>query len=207
MVPNPTKTLLFDLGKVLIPFDFSIAYREMEARTGLETAEIRARLAATNLFRAFESGQVESYAFAAEVMRVLGFECGHDEFGRIWNSIFLPELLIPEAALLDLSKRHRMIIVSNTNQLHFEMLENSYPIFQYFYGYILSYRVGAMKPDPAFYDAALKMAGCPPEECIFIDDLPENVAGAQRAGFDGILFTGFPQLARDLAKRGIALAE
>ncbi len=150
---------------------------------------------------------MEPEAFAAEVMRVLGFECGLTEFGRIWNSIFLPETLVPERVIRDLQSRYRLIIVSNTNQLHFEMLRTSYPIFEHFFGYILSYQVRAMKPDPAFYAAALSMAGCLPEECVFIDDLPENVEGAKAAGFDGIVFESFPQLARELALRGIFLAE
>src|ERR1700722_9002649 len=118
MPPNSPKALLFDLGRVLIPFEFNRAYRAMEALTGLETAEIRGKLAATTLFRQFETGLMEPEAFAAEVMRILGFECGLTEFGRIWNSIFLPETLVPEAAIRDLQSRYRLIIVSNTNQLH-----------------------------------------------------------------------------------------
>src|ERR1700722_4181742 len=96
MSQNSPKALLFDLGRVLIPFEFSRAYRAMEELTGLETAEIRRRLAATTLFRQFETGLMEQEAFAAEVMRVLDFKCGLAEFGGIWNSIFLPETLIPE---------------------------------------------------------------------------------------------------------------
>jgi putative hydrolase of the HAD superfamily len=183
------------------------AYRAIEERTGLEPAEIRARLAATSLFRDFETGNMETEEFAAEVMRVIGFECGLPEFDRIWNSIFLPETLIPESAIRELESRYRLIIVSNTNRLHFEMLKRTYTIFRYFFGYILSYQVKAMKPDPAFYAAALEMAECTPEECVFIDDLPENVAGAKLAGFDGILFESFPQLSEELKSREIFLTE
>jgi putative hydrolase of the HAD superfamily len=207
MAQNLPKALLFDLGRVLVPFEFNRAYRAMEALTGLDSSEIRRRLAATSLFREFETGLMEPEAFAREVMRVLGFECGLGEFSGIWNSIFLPETLVPEAVIRDLQSRYRLIIVSNTNQLHFEMLRNTYVIFEYFYGYILSYQVRAMKPDPAFYAAALDMAGCLPHECIFIDDLPENVDGAKVAGFDGIVFQSFPQLAEELKSRGVLLAQ
>jgi glucose-1-phosphatase len=207
MAQHSPKALLFDLGKVLIPFEFNRAYRAMEVLSGLETTEIRSRLAATDLFRRFETGQMGTGEFAAEVMRVLGCECELTEFSRIWNSIFLPETLVPESAIRDLRSRYRLIIVSNTNQLHFEMLESSYPIFRHFFGYILSYQVRAMKPDPAFYAAALRMAGCLPHECVFIDDLPENVEGAKLAGFDGIVFESFPQLSEEFKLRGIRLTE
>ncbi len=83
------------------------------------------------------------------------------------------------------------------------MLESAYPIFRHFFGFILSYRVKAMKPDPAFYSAALEMAECLPHECVFIDDLPENVEGAKRAGFDGIVFESFPQLTEEFRRRGL----
>jgi FMN phosphatase YigB (HAD superfamily) len=207
MPQKPPKALLFDLGRVLIPFEFNRAYREMEALTGLGTAEIRSRLAATQLFREFETGLMEPEEFSRRVMATLEFRCNAAEFGRIWNSIFLKETLVPEAVIEDLKARYRLIIVSNTNQLHFEMLKNNYPIFQHFFGYILSYQVRAMKPEPAFYQAALKMADCLPQECVFIDDLPENVAGAEAAGFDGIMFENFAQLAEELKRRGIVLAQ
>jgi putative hydrolase of the HAD superfamily len=201
------KALLFDLGKVLVAFDFVRAYREMSALTGLPVEEIRARLAKSDLFRRYETGLIASNDFAQEVMRLIGFRCELAAFSEIWSSIFLPGTLIPERAIQKLRERFRLIVVSNTNELHFEMLKETYPIFQHFDGFILSYQVRAMKPDPAFYAAALGMAGCSPEECVFIDDLPENVAGAKLAGFDGIVFESYAQFTGELGRRGIVLAE
>jgi putative hydrolase of the HAD superfamily len=203
MTQHPPKALLFDLGRVLIPFEFNRAYRAMETLTGMETRQIRESLASTNLFRAFETGLMGTEEFAAAVMGVLGFRCDLPEFSQIWNSIFLPETLIPESTIRDLASRYRLIVVSNTNQLHFEMLESTYPIFQHFFGFILSYQVKAMKPDPAFYAAALEMAECLPGECVFIDDLPENVEGAKKAGFEGIVFESFAQLSEEFRRRGL----
>jgi putative hydrolase of the HAD superfamily len=201
------KTLLFDLGKVLVPFDFARAYAAMSGLTGLPPQEIRGRLAASNLFRLYETGLMESADFAEEVMRLIGLQCDFAVFSEIWTSIFLPETLIPASAMCKLRERFRLIVVSNTNELHFEMLKKTYPIFRHFDGFILSYQIRAMKPDPAFYRAALEMAQCSPEECVFIDDLPENVAGAELAGFDGIVFESFAQLTGELGRRGILLAE
>lgn len=200
------KALLFDLGKVLIPFDFKHAYEAMHTLTGLDSGEIRSRLLATNLFRDFETGYMEAGDFAAEVMRLIGFRCDLPVFGQIWNSIFEPETLIPEGWIENLKPHYRLVVVSNTNILHFEMLRQTYPIFRHFHGYVLSYEIRAMKPDAHFYAAALAMAGCAPEECIFIDDLRENVAGANLAGFDGICFESFAQLSKEFMCRGISWA-
>jgi glucose-1-phosphatase len=207
MPKNVPKALLFDLGKVLIPFDFTRAYAAMQSLTGLPVEEIRARLLGTTLYRQFETGRIEPVDFAAQVMNLIGFRCELPVFSEIWSSIFLPETLIPDEVIQRLQPEYRLIIVSNTNQLHFEMLRQTYPILRHFYGCILSYEVGVMKPDPAFYAAALSMAGCTPADCVFIDDLSENVEGARSAGFDGILFQSFPQLSEELKQRGVRLAQ
>ena len=199
------KALLFDLGKVLVPFDFLHAYEGMRALTGLEVIEIRSRLISTTLFRDFETGLMAPEPFVAEVMRVLGFQCDLPTFTRIWNSIFSRETLIPESFVESLSTSYRLLIVSNTNSLHFEMLHREYPIFRHFHDYVLSYRVRAMKPAPAFYEAALSMAGCSPGECVFVDDLEDNVEGAKLAGFDAIHFHSFAQLVKEFELREIPL--
>ena len=54
--------------------------------------------------------------------------------------------------------------------------------------YILSYEVGYMKPHPEIYIEALKKARARAEECVFLDDLPENIEGAQRLGMNSILY-------------------
>jgi len=204
MHPPAPKALLFDLGKVLVPFDFMHAYEAMNTLSGLQVSEIRSRLAATTLFRDFETGLIEPEPFAAEVMRLVGFECDLPTFAGIWTSIFSKETLIPESAIAGLRKHYRLLIVSNTNVLHFEMLWREYPIFRHFDDFVLSYKVHAMKPAPAFYEAALQMARCAPSECVFIDDLLENVEAARKAGFDGIHFQSYVQLTEEFRLRGIA---
>jgi FMN phosphatase YigB (HAD superfamily) len=195
--------VLFDLGKVLIPFDFAHAYGRMAKRCGLTVETVRTRLGATRLFRDFESGVMESKIFAHAVGRELGFRGNYDEFCEIWTSIFLPEPLLPESLVTELRKRYRTLIVSNTNEIHFEMLLRTYPILKHFDGYVLSYLVNAMKPAAAFYQAAIASAGCAPERCLFIDDLAENVDGARAAGMDGIHFLGRIELEEELMARGL----
>ena len=55
--------------------------------------------------------------------------------------------------------------------------------------YVLSYEVGVMKPHARIYDEALKKAGVEAEECVFIDDIEENIQAAQKLGIKGILMT------------------
>jgi glucose-1-phosphatase len=197
--------ILFDLGKVLIPFDFSLAYNRMADRCGVLPEKVRFDLAATDLFQTFESGRIESREFADGVGQLLSFPGNFEEFCAIWTAIFLPDPLLPDSLITGLRKNHRTLIVSNTNAIHFDMLRKTYSILDHFDDYVLSFQVHAMKPAAEFYEAAVRAAGCPVERCLFIDDLIENVDGAREAGMDAIHFHSRSQLESELASRGLAL--
>jgi len=54
----------------------------------------------------------------------------------------------------------------------------------------ISAEIGVMKPDAAAYQAILVMMQMEAHTCVFIDDVPANVAAAQAVGLHGILFEG-----------------
>jgi len=197
------KTVIFDLGKVLIPFDFTRGYRGLEKLCGIPAAEIPRRLASTDLVHRFESGLVEPEDFVAELSRVLDLHISYDQFCEIWSSIFLPDPLIPESLLAGIRQRFRLLLLSNTNAIHFEMLERTYPLLGQFDDKVLSYRVRAMKPSPAIYREAIARAACRPEECFYTDDIADYVAAAKREGMDAVQFESRAQIERELLARGI----
>ena len=153
--------------------------------------------------RRFESGAIESHEFVRELSGHLNFEISYDEFCEIWNSIFLPATLIPESMLEGIARNYRMVLLSNTNAIHFEMLRESYPMLRHFHAFVLSHEVGAMKPQPLIYERVIEVAGCAPEECFFTDDMPEFVAGARAHGIDAVLFESAEQIERELRSRGV----
>ena len=197
------KAILFDLGKVIIPFDFNRGYRAMQQICGHEPADIRARIAATDLVERFECGHVEPRAFVAQLRDVIGLDVSYDGFCEIWSSIFLPDPLIPESLLAGLKMHYPLLLVSNTNPIHFGMIRETYPLLRHFDEFILSYEVKAMKPSPEIYRAAVERAGCQPGECFFTDDIPAYVEGARRHGIDAVQFQSAEQIERELRARGI----
>ncbi len=197
------KTVIFDLGKVLIPFDFTRGYRALESHCGHAAAEIPKRIAATGLVTDFESGLIEPKDFVAELTRLLELRVTYDQFCDIWSSIFLPDPLVPESLLAAISQRYRMLVLSNTNAIHFDMVRRNYPWLRHFDDLILSYEVKAMKPSPAIYRAAIERAQCEPGECFFTDDIADYVEGARREGIDAVQFQDCAQLERDLEARGV----
>ena len=115
------KAILFDLGRVLIHFDFRRGYRALEGLCPYAAEEIPRRLAGTGLVERFETGLVEPRDFVDQICQTLDMKVDYDQFRVIWSSIFT-EVLIPESMLEGLKRRYRLVLVSNTNALHFEMI-------------------------------------------------------------------------------------
>ncbi len=199
------KTLIFDLGRVLVYFDFARAYRALEPFCPCPALDMPKRLLSTDLVQRFETGRLAPRDFHAGFSQLIGLDLDYDRFCPIWTSIFTHELL-PESLLEDLSNRYRLVLLSNTNPIHFEMIRGAYPHLKHFHDLVLSYEVGALKPEEAIYRAAIERAGCKPEECFYTDDIPEFVEGGRLAGMDAVQFESRQQLERELRARGIILA-
>ena len=196
------KAIILDLGKVVVYFDFKRGYRALEGLSPYPAADIPKRIATTDLVERFETGLVEPREFVTQLSRLLRIDIDYEHFCRIWSCIF-SETLIPEDMLEGLAARYRLLLLSNTNAIHFEMIRANYPILRHFHDLILSYEVKAMKPQPEIYRAAVERAGCRPEECFYTDDIAAYVEGARRMGIDSVQFESAAQLQDALRQRGI----
>jgi FMN phosphatase YigB (HAD superfamily) len=196
------KAIIFDLGKVLIYFDFKRGYQALEGLCPYAAPEIPKRLAGTGLVERFETGLVEPRQFFTELSNILGLNLQYDQFCQIWSSIFT-ETLLPESMLEGLAARYRLVLLSNTNAIHFEMVREAYPLLRHFHELVLSYEVKAMKPDPRIFQEAVARAGCRPEECFYTDDIAAYVEGARKLGIDAVQFESAEQIERELAARRI----
>ena len=196
------RAIFFDLGKVLVHFDFQLGYRALEGRCPHPAAEIPRRLAATGLVERFETGLIEPRDFVARISEVLDLELDYDEFCRIWSCIFR-HTLVPESMLAGLAKRYKLVMVSNTNAIHFDSIRANYNLVRHFDALILSHEVKAMKPRPEIFEAALAAADCKPEECFYTDDIPQYVEAARKLGIDGVVFQSVEQLQSAMVERGI----
>jgi glucose-1-phosphatase len=175
----------------------------MEKHCDYPAAELPRRIGSTDLVQRFETGLVEPEDFVRQLCQILDLHVTFEEFCRIWSSIFLPDPLIPESLLAGLRRNYRLLLLSNTNAIHFGMIRENYPLLRQFHEFILSYEVRAMKPARAIYQAAIARAGCRPEECFFTDDIPAYVEAARREGIDAIQFHSREQIEGELRARGI----
>ncbi len=141
--------------------------------------------------------------FALALGREIGLDVSYEDFRAIWNSIFLPETLIPEGLLAGLAAGYRLVLLSNTNVIHFEAVRERYPLLRHFHAFVVSYEAGVMKLAPAIYRRAVQEAGCLASECFFTDDIAAFVEAAKGEGIDAVLFRSAAQTEEDLRSRGV----
>ena len=181
--------VVFDLGKVLLDFDYSIAGRRIAAQTKLSDSAVQMFLDQSPLLHRFETGLMTQREFFDEVRRQTGFHGGFEEFSGFFADIFweIPPMIELHAAL-----RRQGIptyLFSNTNDLAMVHIHRNFPFFANFDGYILSYEVKAMKPDTKIYEALERMTGQRTSDILYLDDRPENVAAGAARGWQVILHT------------------
>ncbi len=200
---NPEiRAVIFDFGGVISTFDVAIFFRRILGRTGKTVEELGKIVSRSGLPRLYESGQITSRRFYEGIAGLCGLEITEEEFVSAFVSIFTP--VEPTIRLIrGLSRSYRLGLLSNTNEWHFEHHIRGVVIFPLFDAVSLSYRVKSMKPEEGIYRDLLAKIGLPPEECVFVDDLEENVEGAREVNMHAIRYTGHDGLVVSLAELGV----
>src|ERR1022692_809347 len=181
------RAVVFDLGKVLVDFDYSIAARRIAARGNMTIGEIAQYINQSPLFAQYESGHVITEQFFDEVRKVTGFRGDLAEFSDCFADIFVAiEPMVQLQAALR-RKGLAAYVFSNTNELAAEHVKRNFPFYANFDGYILSYEHGVMKPDAKLYAVVESVSGRQSAELLYLDDRPENVAAGAARGWQVIL--------------------
>jgi HAD superfamily hydrolase (TIGR01509 family) len=200
--------VLFDLGNVLVRFDWDVVLRRLTPYLSPKFARLLRtdREAFKKLFHepgvALESGRIGFDKFHRIMSDCLAIKIEKEEFYRIWCDIFQPD---DDMAILgkELSKRYGTWLVSNTSEAHYQWIINKFPQILFFRGAALSYELGVMKPSEEYYSRLIQKFGIDPFRAVFIDDIQENVDGAINAGIAGIVFHDKQQLMIELEKLGV----
>ena len=183
--PLPPQAVLFDIGNVLLKFDFNRAATGMAEHSALGAPEIRAILDGWQ--HRHETGAVSSEEFSEAVRREIGFSAPEAVFRQHFSDIFTPNQAMWDFAH-QLFGKVPVFLFSNISFWHESWVFEQYPDFARFDGGFYSWRLGAMKPDAAFYRAALDTLPYAPERIAYMDDMPLNVAGGMQAGFHSVQY-------------------
>jgi putative hydrolase of the HAD superfamily len=197
------KTIVLDFGNVVAFFDHRLTTNRLAPYAGVSADELHALLFTGEMARDYERGQISTIDFSRWVRDVTRLTCSDEFFERAWADVFWPNDDVINR-LPALKNTRRLLLASNTNELHTRQFTRQFErALAHFDRLIFSHEIRARKPESVFYKRCEQFAGCQPEECLFIDDLPANVSGAHACGWNAVVFRGMPDLQIRLAELGI----
>lgn len=195
--------IVFDLGQVLVPFDYKYFVEKVDKhKPGIGERFLKLYRENYSVHRDFEKGKVSEKDFIAQMLNYLDHCVDAETFCRYWSDIFSTnDDLI--ALLPELKKNYKLYLLSNTNSIHKKYGYQHYEFLKIFDKIFLSHEVGFVKPEKEIYQAVEKSSGLPSEEHIFIDDIEEYVNAAKNLGWDGIQYINNQDLINNFKLRGI----
>ncbi len=204
--------LIFDFGNVVAHFDYALACDRLARRHGLTGPALLRRLREAGLnplVGRYESGRISAEDFGEALCDLAGLgELPHEEFAAAWADIFWPNEPVHRLIPFLKERGYTLILGSNTNDLHAAHFRRQFAeTLAHFDRLVLSYEVGHIKPAAAFFLACAEAADAPPEDCLFIDDVPENVEGARKAGLSALLYQNYSALLDDLRREGVEIPD
>ena len=195
--------IVFDLGNVLIPFDYTLAIDKLNRiERGLGNRFIDFYKLNYLFHRDFERGKISESGFVKRMLEIIDHKIDAETFKKYYADIFsLNEDVI--SLLPELKKNYKLLLLSNTDSIHQKYGWQKYEFLKNFDCLILSHEVGAVKPEERIYRKAERASGFPSEEHFYIDDIQEYVDAAKGIGWDAVLFENYEKLKNDLRERKI----
>jgi putative hydrolase of the HAD superfamily len=199
--------ILFDLGKVLIDFNFETGVHALHSACSISRERLEEVLWDETCIRRYERGEISTAEFHNYLCESADLKMAMPEFCRTWSSVFLPDLIVSEDLLRALKRRYPLILVSNTNEAHIEFIRSRYGVLDYFDHCVLSYQVGSLKPDRKIFERAIAASGCSPDSLFFTDDRAENIETARELGIHAHQFISESRLIQALRDVGVEVAD
>ena len=200
-------TLLLDLGNVLLYFSHDRMFEQVGTLCNWSKSDVRDLFTEHRIITEFECGRMSQADVHRLFESVTGCQVDRRRLMRAISNIFTPNE--PLLRILDPLKAAglRLVLLSNTNAAHYRFIQKQFDLLPKFDELVLSYKVGAMKPDPPIYEAALKAIQCEPHECFYTDDIVENVDRARGFGLQAEVFIDTQTFLAQLQKRNILLRD
>ncbi len=184
------KTVIFDLGGVLFDIDYRYtqqAFMKLGAKTDFHTLYSQQKQA--GIFDEFEKGNISPAQFRDGLKKWLPDSITDEQIDNAWNALLIGFPLDKVELLSSLKKKYNLFLLSNTNEIHLplvlNMIDDAHAPGQLGKLFIKEYyscRMGLRKPEKLIYERVLNENNLDPSTTLFIDDIPQNLEGAQLAG-------------------------
>jgi FMN phosphatase YigB (HAD superfamily) len=196
--------VIFDLGNVLAFHDNAKLFAVLAEEFHTTPEKMRERLEGSDIWQRANKGHLPGDALRRALCERLGVEVPRENFERAWSCHF--SINDPMVQWVDsLAGRVRLVLLSNTHDLHVSHLRPRLPVLEKFDALVLSCELGLMKPDAEIYRRAIEAARAPAQRAVFFDDVEAYVLAARSAGLHAHVFHSAQEAQRQLAELGLPL--
>jgi len=199
------KTIFCDLGNVIVFFDNHKIAEGLAKFSNKDESYIYKFFLESIARKGFDKGNISPTQFFMDFKNNLNLKIDFNRFKKIWCSCFLGLNKDMEKLLKKLKKNYKLVLLSNTDTIHFPYIRNKYKILNIFDDFILSYEVGYTKPNPMIYLHVLWKAKTFPNNILYIDDIYNYVKAARFFGIKSIQYTTFEKLETDLKQMNLKI--
>ncbi|MEE2614299.1 MAG: HAD-IA family hydrolase [Verrucomicrobiota bacterium] len=186
MNPKIPEVVVFDLGKVLLDFDYDIAIRRFSERSDAGIDKVH-KLINSSVQYDYESGKITTDEFFAYVKNGAGFQGDRSEFIDFFSDIFSPMEIMFKFFKRVKTAGIPTCVFSNTNEIAIQYISKQYSFYSCFDFYVLSFQEKGMKPDELIYRVVEKKTKKSGESILYIDDRLENIETGNRLGWQTVL--------------------
>ena len=194
--------VIFDLFGVVVAFDDNLVYDRISQRCTEPNSAIAAMhdlVSDPNLIR----GRTSLQQLHTRLVSEAGLTASFQEFERIWSASYSEAMPGVRDLLLQLAGQCRLVLLSNVDPYYWPTVHASVPELTTFHAKVLSFELGAAKPDAQAFKRAVAVSEVPIERCYFVDDKPENIAAGASLGIAGHLFQNCRMLKVALRQVGL----
>lgn len=197
-MPNITQTILlnikaiiFDLGGVIINLDEGATVKAFAELANHSVEQVMRNYQSSDAFKQYEMGLITSEAFRQEVRSMMTTNAEDVAIDQAWNAMLGEIPMARLELLLELQKDYEVMILSNTNSIHekafnqtLKAVSGKESLHDFAHQVFFSHELNMRKPNTDIYEEVLKRSGFKAGDCIFLDDKPENLRGAEEVGLN-----------------------
>lgn len=215
VVSRPTtehaRGLICDFGNVIMYFDRSRTYRALAHVLNVDFRVVQQMIEGSDLRTRYECGEIEDKVFCEQLLVLLGVGSDRipiDYVKEFWGDIFWQNRQMFEALKIVKRQVDCLVLLSNTNHLHFSRVRKDYPeIDSLFDESILSYIERRLKPAMGLFHKAVQVCHdasmMRTQDILYVDDEEAYVDAAAKLGMKGFVFRSYPHFVFWLRMQGI----
>ncbi|MBU0683777.1 MAG: HAD family phosphatase [Candidatus Omnitrophica bacterium] len=198
------KTIFFDLGNVIVKVRPEVLEEGIRSCGKFKQGAVIDYFMDSDNANKYMEGKITSSQFFSRTKKLFKLDIKFSDFYKLWNEVLSPYPEMEEI-IKNLKNSYpdiKLILVSNTNEVHYEHVRKQYKILDLLDEYIVSHEEGVQKPHPEIFVRALKLADSLPKETFYTDDRADLIDSARVMGIRAFQFTDHKAFREKLLEYG-----